>query len=158
MKVSRARRLVQIDIQISDTHAALFLEGLESRNNFVQTNVGMEAGLNVGENHDRSIGSSPSAGHSIRISYTGKAPYVPELSLGFKSRRNGNGIVESKTKSIMSFVTTFILEELVLQGIAHCDERTALGVIELRAIWTSRPASDRGSCRACKYGTELELL
>ena len=82
---------------------------------------------------------------------------VPELTLSFQSRRDGNGIVEGKTKCFVSLIAALVAEQVVLQVLSDSEQSTtgrvrrrihAIGTDSAfdHGTWTAIVISDRALC------------
>ena len=140
--MSHKNLLPRLNVQVSNTHTAPLLEGPERLDDLIKTDVRVESGLNVREDHDGTISSATTMSEVVRLKDTSEAQNVPELALGLHSWGDGNGVVESETESLVSLITALVVEHVVLQIVANGEQSAALGVHELRAIGASGTASD----------------
>ncbi len=50
---------------------------------------------------------------------------MPELARGLQRRGESDGVVEGEAEGLMSLITAFVVEEVVVQIIANSEQRTA---------------------------------
>ena len=101
------------------------MEWQEACNNLIETNIGVERCLNISEDHERTIGTSTTV-PIINCAHSTQSARVcsPELALSLKGRGECNSVVEGEAESLMSFVATLVVEQVVLQVIPDSEQTT----------------------------------
>lgn len=126
-----------VDVQVSSGHVARLLERLQTRDNLVEADVGVEGGLGLGKEHDRAVGTS-AAVYAVRPdSAKSSVKHVPELSGRLESGRERDGVVEREAESLVGLVSALVEEQVVLELVADGEEvaarRVGSGVDAVRA-------------------------